>query len=123
VRDRLLPLVLALLLAGSVGCATALERVDEVRSDGQELAETARFCLAIARAASAYEAGDPATAADAAEELLVQAPPELREDARGVVEALRRAQDGEPEVLDDPELRAQLERLRTSTRERCDPTS
>lgn len=122
-RVRPLLLVLALLLVGSSACASTMERVDEARSSSQQLTETARFCLTLARAVAAHEAGSPGTAADAAEELLVQAPPEVRDDARIVAEALRRAQDGDTDALNDPALHDTLERLQETARELCDPTS
>jgi hypothetical protein len=107
----------------TVGCADARERVDDLRADADELTDRARFCLSVARTASAIEAGSPETAADAAEEVLAQAPDELREDARFVADRLREARDGDREALQDPEVREAAERLRDRTRELCDPTS
>jgi hypothetical protein len=123
VRPRLLLLLAPLLIAGSIGCTSTLERVDDLRTSTTEMSETARFCLTLARAVAAYETGSPRTAADAVEELLVQAPPEVRDDAREVVEALRRAQDGDRDALADAEVQAAIDRLRATTEELCDPTS
>jgi hypothetical protein len=116
-------LALALLTVVTVGCADVRERVDDLRADADELTDRARFCLSVARTASAIEAGSPETAADAAEEVLAQAPDELREDARFVADRLREARDGDRETLRDPEVREAAERLRDRTRELCDPTT
>jgi hypothetical protein len=116
-------LALALLTVVTVGCADVRERVDDLRADADELTDRARFCLSVARTASAIEAGSPETAADAAEEVLAQAPDELREDARFVADRLREARDGDREALEDPEVREAAERLRDRTRELCDPAS
>jgi hypothetical protein len=116
-------LALALLTVVTVGCADARERVDDLRAGADELTDQARFCLSVARTVSAIETGSPETAADAAEEVLAQAPDELREDARFVADRLREARDGDREALQDPEVREAAERLRDRTRELCDPTS
>jgi hypothetical protein len=116
-------LALALLVVLTVGCADVRDQVDDLRTGADELSDRARFCLSVARTASAIEAGSPETAADAAEEVLAQAPDELREDAGFVAERLRAARDGDRDALEDPEVREAAERLRDRTRELCDPTS
>jgi hypothetical protein len=117
------PLLIALLVVLTVGCTDVRERVDDLRAGADDLTDRARFCLSIARTASAIEAGSPGTAADAAEEVLAQAPDELRDDARLIAERLQAARDGDREALRDPEVREAAERLRDRTRELCDPTS
>ena len=122
-RRCVLVLVLAAVLTAAVGgCADVGDRVDRLRSDTQELTDRARFCLAITRAATAIESGSPATAQEAAEEVLAQAPEELADEARAVVDELRRVQGDDGADLRDAELRAAAERLRTRTLELCDPT-
>jgi hypothetical protein len=115
--------LLALLVLTTVGCADVRERVDDLRAGADDLTERGRFCLSVARTASAIEGGSPETAADAAQEVLAQAPDELREDARLVADRLQAAREGDRDALRDPEIRDAAERLRDRTRELCDPTS
>lgn len=110
-----------LLLVGVAGCADVADRVDELRSTTEETTDRARFCLSLARAAAALETGSPDTAADAAEEVLVHAPEDVREDARTVVDGIRRAEEQGEVAWDDPEVREAVERLRERTLETCDP--
>jgi hypothetical protein len=114
---------LALLAVVTVGCADVRERVDDLRAGADELTDRGRFCLSVARTAAAVEAGSPETAADAAEEVLAQAPDEVRDDARFLADRLQEARDGDREALREPEVREAAERLRDRTRELCDPTS
>lgn len=121
-RARSLVLAVALLL-GAAACSDVADRVDSLRSSTEEMTESVRFCLALARAAAAVETGSPDTAADAAEEVLVHAPTEVRDDARIVVDGMRRAEEAGENPMDDPDVRQALERLRDRTRELCDPPS
>lgn len=121
-------LLVALLLAacalGAVACTDVRDRLGEVRESADEIADQARFCFALARALTALDGGSsPEAAADAAEEVLAQAPDHLRDDARIVAEGLRAARDGDPDALRDPEFQAAAQRLRDDTRELCDPTT
>jgi hypothetical protein len=120
---RLALVVLTMLLVAAVGCSDVRDRVDDLRAGAGDLTERAQFCLSVARTASAIEAGSPQTAANAAEELLAQAPDELRDDARFVADRLRAARDGDRDALRDPEVRDAARRLQERTRELCDPTS
>lgn len=121
-RRCVLVLVLAAVVTAAVsGCADVGDRVERVRNETQELTERARFCLAITRAATAIESGSPATAAEAAEEVLAQAPEELTAQARSVVDELRRVVADEDADLRDADLRQAAERLRARTLELCDP--
>ncbi|MFA9444069.1 hypothetical protein [Egicoccus sp. AB-alg6-2] len=110
------------LLALSGACANLQERVDDVRTGAQDLTDRARFCLSVARAASALESDNFTTAADAAQEALAQAPEELRGDARKVADAAQAVRDGDHSALQDPAVVAAAERLRDDTRAMCDPT-
>lgn len=118
---RVLPLLAASVLLLTAACSDVADRVDDLRSGAEQVTETARFCLSLARAASAVDAGSPDTAADAAEEVLVHAPDDVRADARTVVEAIRAAEDHGASALDDPEVRDAIDRLRERTTQLCDP--
>jgi len=101
------------------GCAEGEQQVGQFREQAQELTDRARFCLAVTRAATAIESGSPATAREATEELLAQAPEELDTEARTVVEELQRVlADGDAD-LRDPDLQEAAARLRERTAERC----
>jgi hypothetical protein len=123
-RRTALPIVsLSVVLVLAVGCADVRDRVDDLRGGADELTDRGRFCLSVARTATAIEGGSPETAIDAAEEAVAQAPEELRDDARLVADRLRAARDGDGDALRDPQVREAAERLRDRTRELCDPTS
>jgi hypothetical protein len=118
------PLVLLAVLTVLVaGCAEVRQHADDLRDGAQQLSDQARFCLALARTVTAIESGSPTTAAEAAEEAYAQAPSDIRDEAATVVDAVRAARDGEGSGLDDPEVRAAAERLRTRAEDLCDPRS
>jgi hypothetical protein len=128
--NRLVALgLLAALLAACAGPGEGLGRraldgaqdgLDRARDAVDDLSDEARFCLAITRTVAAIESGSPATAEEAAEEVLAQAPEELVEPAREVVDELRRvlAADGD---LRAPELGDAVDQLLDAAAERCDP--
>jgi hypothetical protein len=120
-RSRLL--LPALLVLAAVGCSDVPDRVDDLRAEAEGVTDRGRFCLSVARTATAIESRATHTAVAAAEEALAQAPDELRDDARFVADRLRAARDGDDEALRDPELHETAERLRERTRELCDPTT
>lgn len=113
--------MVALLVLGGA-CSGLQERVDDVRGTATDLTERARFCLSVTRAATALEDGNYQTAADAAQEVLAQAPEELRGDARKLAEAAEAVRDGDHSVLEDPSVVSAADRLREDTRAMCDPT-
>lgn len=134
-RTRLsLLLVVALPVFGLAACAdvrdrvedvtaSARDRVEDVTSGAQDATDRTRFCLDVARAASAIEGGSPETAADAAQEILAQAPDELRNDATWLAERLRGTDQELAEALEDPQVQVTIERLQEQTRELCTPTA
>lgn len=121
-RPTTLLLLAATLLATLSGCAELDTRVDELRTQTEELSDRARFCLAVTRATTAIESGSPATAQEAADEVLAQAPDDLEPQARQVVDLLAvAAAEGDAE-LRDPALQAAADELRARTVELCDPS-
>ncbi len=120
-RSAPLLLLTAALLTLLSGCAELDTRVDELRTETEELTDRARFCLAITRATTAIESGSPATAQEAADEVLAQAPDDLEPQARQVVDLLSVAIAEDDAELRDPALRAAAEELRARTVELCDP--
>lgn len=129
VMHRRLPLRLAAaaLLAtacGGVDDLTALrDQAGEVRGTISEVRDRAGFCFAVTRSLTAADGGtSPTQAYEAAEEVLAQAPDELRDDARTVTDALEQAaEQGDDSVLRSDEFRDAASRLRDRTRELCDP--
>lgn len=115
-------LAVFLIGATSTACVNAGSAVTRTREDVGELSERARFCFALARAIAAVESSSPATVREAAEEVLAQAPPELRKEAREVIDALEEARARGDRELRDPRLRTAVERLRDAAANRCDPT-
>ena len=121
-RHTALLLLAVALLTTLSGCAELDTRVDELRTQTEELTDRARFCLAVTRATTAIESGSPATAREAADEVLAQAPDDLEPQARQVVDLLAvAAAEGDAE-LRDPALRAAADELRARTVELCDPS-
>lgn len=110
----------AVMATALVGCADAEEQqVEQFREQAEELTGRARFCLAVTRAATAIESGSPATAREAAEEALAQAPEELATEARAVVDELRRVLADDGTDLRDPDLRQAAEQLRERAAQPC----
>ena len=120
-------LILTAVLATAVGaCADVRsqvgDEVEQLRDGTQELSDRARFCLAVTRVTTAIESGSPATAQEAAEELLAQAPDDLTAEAQAVVTELRRVVADDGTDLRDAELGDAIERLRARTLALCDPS-
>lgn len=121
---RTLPITLLLgtaLLTGA--CAEVEQAVDEASERAAEVAETARYCAQALDVAQAVAAQDVDAAVTAGEELVEVAPPEIADDAEVVLEAAQRAQDGDMAALQEDEVVAAAQRLRTETEETCSPGS
>lgn len=116
-------LLLVPLAVTSAGCGVVLDRVDDLRDSAEQATDRVRFCLALTRTVRAIESGSPDTAAEAAEEALATAPSDIADDAQQVVEALRRARDGQDGALNDPGVREAAQRLEQRARALCDPTA
>ncbi|MFU8841601.1 MAG: hypothetical protein ACNA8R_12915 [Nitriliruptoraceae bacterium] len=132
-RTRPLHLAVSVLLVALVAACAGpgdglRERAVEGAQDGLErardaiddLSDDARFCLAVTRTVAAIESGSPATAEEAAEEVLAQAPEGLVEPARGVVDELRRVLSNGGD-LRAPELGDAVDQLLDAAADRCDP--
>jgi hypothetical protein len=102
--------------------ARSSDGVEQLRGETGGAQRRARFCLAVTRVATAIESGSPATAQEAAEELLAQAPDDLAADTQAVVTELRRVLADDEADLRDAELRAAIDRLSARTLELCDPS-
>ncbi|MFO7778207.1 MAG: hypothetical protein R6V28_07645 [Nitriliruptoraceae bacterium] len=116
-------LVTAVVAAVTAGCADAGQQVSRPREQPpegtDELTGRARFCLAVTRATTAIESGSPATAREAAEEVLAQVPDELATEARGMLDELQRVLADDDTDLRDPQLQEAAQRLRERARQRC----
>jgi len=125
--------VLALLSVVALGCAELPSSLDEARDSAEAgvdrlrdvmaddefdpdgvLAEE-RFCLALTRAVNAIESDAPATAREAAEEVLARAPPDATDDARDLAERLRELEGS----VEDDEAKQLAETLRERSADRC----
>jgi hypothetical protein len=99
------------------------ERLDGLQSSASEVADRSQFCFAVTRALTSLDGGStPEQARAAAEEVLAQAPEEVRDDATFVAERLDQAVEEDDTSVLDEEFRAAAERLRDDTRALCDPT-
>jgi hypothetical protein len=109
----------AALLTGA--CAEVEGAVDQASDRANEVVETARYCAQALQVAQAVSDQDVDAAVTAGEELVEVAPPEIADDARILLDAATRAQDGDTAALQDEEVVAAAERLRTTTEETCSP--
>jgi hypothetical protein len=125
--------VFALLSVVALGCSELPTSLDEAREgaeagvdrirdaiedgdvDPEALLGEERFCLALTRTINAIESDAPATAREAAEEVLARAPQDVTDEARELAERLR---DMEGSVEDD-EARELAESLRRTAADRC----
>ncbi len=121
-RSLALLLLAGALLSSLSACTDLDTRVDGVRTETEELTDRARFCLAVTRATTAIESGSPATAREAADEVLAQAPDDLEPQAREVVELLATAAEQGDAELRDPALRSAADELRADAAPLCDPS-
>lgn len=121
-RTAVVLILLVPLTMASAGCGEVRDRLDDVRDTADQVTDRVRFCLALARTLHAIESGSPATAADAAEEAFATVPDNMADDARQVVEAVRRSLAGDA-GLHDADVRGAARQLEERTRVLCDPTS
>jgi hypothetical protein len=116
----LLALVVSLALAA--GCSDVRDTSVELPQQAGSVADQARFCYSVTRALQGIEAGDASRdTLDAAEEVLAQAPDELRDHARTVARSLRDAADGLAELAEADGLEAAADSLRDGVRTMCEP--
>lgn len=88
-----LALVASLLLVTS--CTAVRDNAQELPQQAGSVADQAQFCFSVTRTLSGVEARNTSrNVLDAAEEVLAQAPDDLREHARIVTDALHDAADG-----------------------------
>lgn len=114
-------LLAAALLTGA--CAEVEQAIEQTTSRAEEVVETARYCSQALQVAEAVSSRDVESAVEAGEELVEVAPAEIADDAQVVLEAARRARDGDTGALQEDEVVAAAERLRTATEETCAPGS
>lgn len=113
---------LALFLAVALsGCTDVRAGYEEAQDAVGQMTDRTRFCLSLTRALTAIEATSPATAHDAIEEAVAQAPDDHLEDVRALADAVRAVSDQGADGLRDPELQSAADRLRERTRDLCDP--
>lgn len=111
----------AALLTGA--CSQVEQAVGEAADQATQVVDTARYCAQAIQVAQAIDDRDVDAAVAAGRDLVEVAPPELVEDARTVLQAAERAQDGDLSALQDEQVQAAADRLRAATEQTCDPTS
>lgn len=125
--------VFVLLSVVALGCSELPTNLDEARGgaeagvdrirdaieegdvDPDALLGDQRFCLALTRTVNAIESGAPATAREAAEEVLARAPEDATDQARELAQRLREMEGS----VDDDQARELAESLRETAAERC----
>ena len=126
-RRTIVALTIAALPLSLTACGDAVETVQEGVSEATEAAGEAaqlvRFCTAALEVADAVNARDWERAIERGEEMVAEAPDEIRPDAQTVLEGARSIHDGDTAVAQSEEFQRAVERVRGYTRDRCDPTS
>lgn len=112
-------LVTAALVTGA--CGQVGEAVDQAAERADRVADTARYCVQALDVARAVSDRDVDAAVEAGRELSEVAPAEVSDDARTLLDAAQRAQDGDPQALQTDAVVAAAERLRETTEEQCRP--
>ncbi len=106
------------------GCAAAEQAVEQVQQQVEETRELVEYCSAAARVAAAANERDIDAAIAAGETLVVEAPDEIVDEARTVLERAKQARDTQdPSVLQSEEFRTAAAAVEDHARDNCDPTS
>lgn len=119
-RGRMRTLPPALLLTAAL-LTGACNQVGQAVDRADRVADTARYCVQALELAQAVSDRDVDAAVEAGQELVEVAPPEVADDARTVLDAATRAQDGDAESLQSEEVVAAGQRLRATTERECSP--
>lgn len=128
--SRLPRLVAPLLVAGLVlgACDTVGELAEETQTAiesgvdaAREAADLVGFCTAAARVAKAISDEDLDAAVDAGEDMVGEAPSEIRPEAELVLDGAKRAQAGDPSAVQTDEFEQAADAVQAFTRDRCDP--
>jgi hypothetical protein len=118
-----LPLVLVAGLVLASGCGTVRDNATELPQQAGSVADQAQFCFSVTRSLQGIEAHDTSrNVLDAAEEVLAQAPDDLRDHARTISTALQDAAEGVGELGGD-DLEEAVAALRDGVRSMCEPRS
>jgi predicted small secreted protein len=114
-------LLLAVSLALS-GCSTVRDEAPDLPQQAGSVADQAQFCFAVTRALQGVSGGSVGKdVVDAAEEVLAQAPDDLREHARTVAEAIHDSLEEGTVRLRDEAVTEASEQLREGVRTMCEP--
>lgn len=106
---------------------TAVEEVSEaageVADTASELSDLAGFCTAAYRTQDAIEDREPEDALEAAEDLVAEAPEDIRPQAETVLEGAQAFQEGDEGAIEDEGFQTAVTELVDYTQDRCDPRS
>jgi predicted small secreted protein len=120
-HPRLAPLLIAASLVLS-GCSTVRDEAPDLPQQAGSVADQAQFCFAVTRALQGVAGGSVGKdVVDAAEEVLAQAPDDLRDHARTVAEAVRDSLEEGTVRLRDEAVTDASEQLREGVRTMCEP--
>jgi hypothetical protein len=116
----LVVLVVSAVLAA--GCGTVRDNATELPQQAGSVTDQAQFCFSVARALQGVEAENVSRdVIDAAEEVLAQAPDDLRDHARVISTALTDAAEGLRQLRGHQDLDHAVDRLRDGARTMCEP--
>lgn len=119
---RPLALLLAVCVVATAGCGAVRDHVDALPAQAGSVVDQAQFCYSVARVLSGVEAGAVTPPViDAAEEVLTQAPDDLRPQARAIVDALHDALDAGTALERSETFDGALQDLQDGTRTMCEP--
>jgi hypothetical protein len=116
-----LPVVLVVGLVLASGCGTVRDSASELPQQAGSVADQAQFCFSVTRSLQGVESHNPSRdVLDAAEEVLAQAPDDLRDHARTIAAALHDAAEGLGE-LRGGDVEEAVTALRDGVRSMCEP--
>lgn len=107
-------------VADDLGDAVS-DAATEVRDTTSDLSDLVGFCDAARRAEGAVEARNAGDALEAAEDLAAEAPDDIRDAARTLLDGVRAWHDGDEQAIQDEDVQRAAEDVRVYAEERCDP--
>lgn len=115
--------VIGVIVLGGASCSTVDEAVEGAQNAVEDVVDNVQYCAAAIQVADAVNNENWDRAISAGEDLVANAPDEIRPEAQTVLDGAREIRDGNRARAADPEFRQAAEQVEQFTRDHCDPTS
>lgn len=106
---------------------TAADKVSEAAGNAGDAAgeavDNAQFCTAAFQTVDALNGNDIDGAIDHGEDMVAEAPDDIRGDAQRVLDGAKAFQGGDQQAVQSAEFRAAADNVEAYTRDKCDPRS